>query len=433
MSLVAVAALLMATGAMGQNGAARNNRRAGGVSGAARFDDERFVGTIGQNNWEPANAAAPNSSWVYQLVSNQAYDTIDFRASSDGGVTWSRASHVCNDPQDPVYWQYDPQIQVTQEGGVYVVCLDTFDQPGIVFTKSQDHGATWSEPLVLRGDLVYTDKPVLVASPTGRDIYIAFNDFFVLYEVTSHDYGESFSAPVAMTTEHLWYYTYEGAIAPDGTVYFGVSGEGHGPGNPDEENGPAKVGVSYSKDRGMTWNTVFLDKSQEGAPCEGTNCYPDFFTAQTAIAVDKAGHAVLAYTRNDYRRGPNSLYVRTSDDSVHWSAPILLNALGNNTSPQLAIGPRVGDFRIVWQDSRNGNDLWNTWYARSSDGGQTWSPDVRLSNAGGGAPYKHQAGYAFPYGDYLSLSVNKAGENFIIWGEGTGIYTGGGSWFTRGH
>jgi hypothetical protein len=430
--IVTLAVALVAMAAMGQNGASQDSLRAGGVAGPAHFEDERFVGTIAQNNWEPANAADPNSSWVYQLVSNQAFDTIDFRASSDGGRTWAQESHVCEDAQHPVYWQYDPQIQVTQQGIVYVVCLDTFNHPGIVFTKSQDHGATWSKPVMLRGDLVYTDKPVLVTSPSGRDIYIAFNDFFVLYEVTSHDYGTTFSAPVAMTTDHLWFYSYEGTIAPDGTAYFGISGEGHGPGNPDEQAGPAKVGVSYSKDRGRTWSTIYLEKSQEGARCDGPNCYTDFFTAQTAIAVDRSGHIVLAYTQNGYRRGPNSLYVRTSDDSVHWGPPILVNALGNNTCPQLATGPGPGDFRLVWQDSRNGDDFWNTWYARSTDGGRSWSPDARLSNVGGGASYKSPAGYKFPYGDYLSLSVNRTGENFIIWGEGTGIYTGGGSWFTHG-
>jgi hypothetical protein len=60
---------------------------------------------------------------------------------------------------------------------------------------------------------------------------------------------------------------------------------------------------------------------------------------------------------------------------------------------------------------------------------------VRLSNLGSGAPYKSAAGYTFPFGDYLGLSVASNGTNFVIWGEGNAIYTGGGtggSWWTRG-
>jgi hypothetical protein len=60
---------------------------------------------------------------------------------------------------------------------------------------------------------------------------------------------------------------------------------------------------------------------------------------------------------------------------------------------------------------------------------------LRLSNLGSGAPYKTSAGYTFPFGDYGGLAVDSAGTNFAIWGEGDGIYTGGGtggSWWVRG-
>ena len=55
---------------------------------------------------------------------------------------------------------------------------------------------------------------------------------------------------------------------------------------------------------------------------------------------------------------------------------------------------------------------------------------LRLSNATGGAAYKTAAGYAFPYVDYFGLAVDAFGNNHVVWGEGTGIITGGGSWYT---
>ena len=38
---------------------------------------------------------------------------------------------------------------------------------------------------------------------------------------------------------------------------------------------------------------------------------------------------VFAYTFTDGPNGPKSLYVRTSDDGVHWSANDLVNAQGD--------------------------------------------------------------------------------------------------------
>jgi hypothetical protein len=111
---------------------------------------------------------------------------------------------------------------------------------------------------------------------------------------------------------------------------------------------------------------------------------------------------------------------------------VVINALGNNTSPELGTGSTPGDFRIVWQDNRNGTTAWNTWYARSTNGGFTWSSAVRLSNLGSGTSYKSSLGYQFPFGDYLGLSVNSIGVNFVIWGEGANVYADGGTWYTRG-
>jgi len=105
----------------------------------------------------------------------------------------------------------------------------------------------------------------------------------------------------------------------------------------------------------------------------------------------------------------------------------------NNGFPALVAGSTAGDFRLVFQDDRNGStNAWNTWYRKTSNGGATWTAALRISDLGSGAPYKTASGYNFPYGDYLELAVDSAGQNHIIWGEGLS-YTGpGGTWYTRG-
>ena len=100
---------------------------------------------------------------------------------------------------------------------------------------------------------------------------------------------------------------------------------------------------------------------------------------------------------------------------------------------RLPPGPNAGDFRVVWQENRNGDPRgWNADYRRSTDGGVTWIRIEKLSDRTTGAPYKNRAGYDFPYGDYLSLSVDGSGRNHVIWGEGASYDGPGGVWNTRG-
>src|SRR5262249_17750117 len=152
--------------------------------------------------------------------------------------------------------------------------------------------------------------------------------------------------------------------------------------------------------------------------------------------VDNAGKIMLAYTSGDVAGQPQKLYVRTSVNGVVWSARSEVSngsSAVNNAFPVLRAGPTAGDFRLAWQDDRNGLTIaWNTWYLRTTDGGNTWSAAVRISDLGSGAPYKNAGGYIFPYGDYLDMTIDSTGRNHFIWGEGDS-YTGpGGTWYTRG-
>ena len=141
---------------------------------------------------------------------------------------------------------------------------------------------------------------------------------------------------------------------------------------------------------------------------------------------------VFAYTFSRVTNGPKSLYVKTSDDGVHWSRKVLVNGSGDSSVPQIAVGPSAGTFHLVWQDDRTGK--FNTWYARSTDGGETWGTAIRLSNLRSGAPYKSAAGYSFTDGDYFGIAVGSTGVVHAIWGEadGSSLYCCGDVWYTKG-
>jgi hypothetical protein len=163
------------------------------------------------------------------------------------------------------------------------------------------------------------------------------------------------------------------------------------------------------------------------------SCPGDFLGAQASLDVDSAGKILLAYAANNAAGANKSLYVRTSTDGVAWSArtDVGQNA-GDNGFPSVEAGTSAGDFRVAWQDNRNGASAYNTWYTKTTNGGSTWSTAIRLSDLGSGAPYKTANGYAFPFGDYLDIAVTSTGTNIVIWGEGPNYVGPGGTWSTRG-
>ncbi|HEY4433696.1 MAG TPA: sialidase family protein [Candidatus Cybelea sp.] len=397
---------------------------AAGRAGAA-FTSERLWGAPGETRWEPVVAADPHAPWVYQMSTGQRPNYLLFRASSDGGRTWGAQRHLCHRGVR-VPFQYDPQMAVTGGGTIDVVCLDGF-RPGAVFARSRDHGASWSKAIRLDGKLSYSDKPTLAISPDGRDVYVAYNSYYRLFVSVSHDYGVTWAAPVRATAYRRWYYSLSGAVGRDGAVWFAVDGE-----TGRDETGDGHVSLVRSTDGGLTWTEIPFVVSHEGAKCNRRNCYPDFYTAQDAVAADGRGNLVFVFAKNSRTQGPNALYVsRSNDDGATWSDSALVSNAGNAMSPALAAAPD-GSFRLVWQDDRNGDSSWNTWYSHSDDAGRTWSKAMRLSDRKSGAGYKHAGGYNFPFGDYLGLAVDGDGVNHVVWGEGSAIYVPGGTWWARG-
>lgn len=397
-----------------------------------RFDAERAWS--GHDDWEPAVAADPGSSNVYQMTTRYGSPcagcpdpVLVFRKSTDGGATWGPDQYFVPSKRA----QNDPQLAVARDGTIYTAFLTGY-RPGVMFSKSRDQGRTFTKPVRVTGKHGprWSDKPALVVSPDGQHVYVAFNasDSYV---VASHDHGESFAPPVQTSDDGRYWFHYQGAIAPDGTVYFVAVDYSQ------DYRGHQNIQVIRSTDRGRTWTTTRIDTAAEPVGCAwAEGCYFGFFGASASLAVDSAGTLMVGYTAGNIDGAPPRLHVRTSKDGVTWSQPEQIGAADVGVIhgfPVLAAGPAPGDFHITWMDDRNGTtSLWNTWYRHTTDGGQSWSQPVRLSDQAGSAPYKHPQGYAFTYGDYYEMDVDTDGTVHVIWGAGAS-YTGpGGIWYTRG-
>ena len=396
-----------------------------------------------KNDWEPNIAADPSSAWLYQMTTQYGGPSVCrphmdhcilFRSSADRGRTWHK-SIVMNRRQCPpakacrrAAWQNDPVLAVSASGVIYAAWMNQWD---VVFAKSRDRGRTWTGFHDFRRALgaSFTDKPWIAMSRDGKDVYVAFNrsDSYIS---ASHDYGRKWSKPVRTNKGGRYWFAEAGAVAPDGHVYFAESAEHQ------NAKGTVRLAVISSANGGTSWTTTYVAGSQQQPPCPVKGCPNDFYGPQISLAIDRAGTILAAYVANTSPGAPMRLYAITSANGVSWSAPAALGARGTRVGadfPKAAAGPRPGDFRVAWEDDGNGAKAWNVWYRATVNLGASWSPAVRLSGLGSGAPYKTSAGFRFPYGDYFGMTVDSHGTSYLTWSEGNSYNGPGNTWWARDH
>ena len=387
----------------------------------------------GTDDWEPTVATDPAAPYVYVVTTRYGSPAcakkcpdpaLVIAVSNDGGATFSPDRYLCVCRGMP--GQNDPQVAVARDGTVYAAWLNDF-VPGVVFSRSTDHGRTWTAPKPLMGKLDFSDKPILAISPSGMDVYVAFNasDSYI---VSSHDHGTTFSAPVRTNADDRYWFADGGYVAPDGTVTFTEASY------TQTSTGPVFIHTIRSDDGGGSWKSTRIDAVAEQPDCTSAGCPPDFYGPSVGLGGTGSNRLVMTYNGAVNPKEPQRIFVRRSSDGGRtWSARTDLSlapASANGAFPA-AVGGGHGDVRVWYMDDRAGPGQWNVWFRRSDDDGRTWSAETRLSNAAGGAPYKSAAGFAHPYGDYGGIAITSAGATFAAWGEGISFAGPGGTWMSR--
>jgi hypothetical protein len=401
---------------------------------AAGWAGEEIVNRRG-NDWEPAVAADPNSPYVYVLHNRYGGKAacghcpdpaMILHVSSDGGQTWQHERYLCT--CRGVRGQFDPMIEVVPEtGDVIAVWMNGFH---IRFSRSTDHGATWSPDVSVQGHVNWGDKPNLAVSPDGQDVYVQFNGPTGgdIWAAVSHDGGQSWQQE-RVTRSDRYFYDYGGEVLPDGRVVFSqISFTYTGP--DDSVQGVQQIHLVSTDDGGSTWSVSTVDELHIGSPCTSRACYPDFYDSGPALAQDADGDLVMVYNGSSRNEGTQSIYARSSTDGGRtWSERVRVSEPRVNSAFPAAVGYANDDIRVWFADERTGR--WNTWYTRSTDLGATWSEPVRISDARSGTAYKNGKGYLEVYGDYGEIDVTNEGKTIAAWGEGTSYYGPGGVWFNR--
>ncbi|HKP02321.1 MAG TPA: hypothetical protein VJU77_03080 [Chthoniobacterales bacterium] len=148
---------------------------------------------------------------------------------------------------------------------------------------------------------------------------------------------------------------------------------------------------------------------------------PVGIVGQSFLAIDHSGgstnnniYMVASVTFGNTVHASDVMFAKSTDGGQTFSAPRRINT--NPANPNkwhwfgtMAVAPN-GRIDVVWLDSRNAaNDTDSQlFYSYSSDGGDTWSPDIAVSN-----PFNPFLGYPNQnkIGDYMTIVSDNGGGN----------------------
>jgi hypothetical protein len=126
------------------------------------------------------------------------------------------------------------------------------------------------------------------------------------------------------------------------------------------------------------------------------------------LAADPRGGFYLAYVERN--AGVSNVMLQRSSDGKTFSAPVRVNdepgdaTVRNENPPKVAVGPK-GQAYVCWANER-GRWKGNVRFARSTDGGKTFSPATNINSDAALEP----AGHAFQ-----SVAVDQAGRIHVTW------------------
>ena len=394
---------------------------------------------VGAKDWR----TGPKQVWYYR--------------SSDGGRTWVDG-HI-NDFPTELPNQSDPVLAFDASGTAYFSILgynqNDFTIGGLFVSKSTDKGVTWQKPVLVssNSNTIFNDKEWITTDQSNNPatkgyVYTTWTLFTTLSAnqergdiavSRSTDGGKTFSPRViANLPEQSSNQGSFPAIGPNGEVYVlyysGAEatqeeedkGEGHGQDAasfqamtaPAQTSGQKALYVARSTDGGQTFPQVKKAANVAFPPSPLPGSKFRMFVLPT-LAVDPHSGTVYA-TWNDYASGDTDvMLVKSTDGGKSWSEPLRVN--DDPTSPrhdQFFPTAKVGNdgaLSVLWLDRRDdpNNLKYAPYYARSTDGGSTFSRNAPVSRTLSDPSVGFEG---VIIGDYISIDLSPdGGTAYAVW------------------
>jgi hypothetical protein len=349
--------------------------------------------TIG---WRQFNSVASNfrqAGWGY---------------TSDSGTSWTFPGVLENN-----VFRSDPVLDSNDTGTFfYLSLLSTFFDN---MWRSLDHGVSWANIAPAKGG----DKQWFTidnTNSTGHGFqYQAWstsgNNYGGRQFTRSTDGGVTWLDPVNIPNFPAW-----GTLDVDTNGNLFIGGVNLGTGQVwCERSTNAKDGLAIPS---FDQNTAVNLGGNIGF---GYAINPDGLVGQVFLAVDRSGtsatnnvYMIASVVPTGFNTGSDVMFVRSTDGGHTFNAPRRINDDPINHSKwhwfgTLAVAPN-GRIDSVWLDTRNAanNTDSQLFYSYSTDGGDTWAPNVAVSNSFNpflGYPNQNKLG------DYLTIVSDNTGAN----------------------
>jgi hypothetical protein len=365
---------------------------------------------IGYNDSRGLNC--PGSG--YQIT-GWAYSLDRGRSFTDGGTLPGGTSH-----------SGDPWLATGPDGTIYYADLYG-GGIGVLRGTVTGSGVSWAGPTTFGGG-TGTDKESMTVDPTTGTIYVTYTRFsggqgIWLYKSTNG--GLSFTGPTPVSTAASLQGSVS-SIGPNGELYVTWS-----IGYPNETG----IGFARSFDGGQTFQVFtqiapVLHQAVSGMERDPHNPH---------IAVDRSGgphngNIYITYHSAHLGGGTNldSVIVRSTDGGMTWSAATRINDDGTAAQqwyPTVNVDT-AGFVHSFWYDRRvNSGNLTDIYYARSTDGGVSWEPNVRVTpQSFNMTTIGSSEGFSNTWGDYMNAEAQGKGALVAFAGGQNGDPD---SYFTR--
>jgi len=350
------------------------------------------------------------------------YRRIGVGYTFDGGQTWTDELVV---PYSPYGRQSDPVLWVDRDGVFYLSGLDLYwDQgpSGISVYKSTDGGITWSEPtwVVQEQYEYFEDKQWFAMDQTGStgdgNIYCVWDRFSSSHYYTgivcasSTDGGLTFSEPVEVSVYGPNYVQWPTVtVGPQSVVHVAWYDHRH----------PRRISIAKSYDYGISFEPEYSIATLDSAYSELNGEIMSFpFPAMMCdIYPESDYYGSLYVIYSDGEADWDIWCVSSTDDGESWSEKVRVNDDPqfngcDQFHPWLSID-NDGVIHVCFLDRRDdpGNMLYNLYYTRSTDGGQTWEVNHRISTVSSDPGHAGRAGLL---GEYIGISAWD-GEVQMVW------------------
>ena len=332
----------------------------------------------------PAAAASGSNVYVVWHESGPGGADIHFRRSTDAGITWGPDSKLTASGKS-----MHPSMAASGSS-VHVVWMDNRDGQTEIYTRrSTDAGATWGAETRLSALPFNSWVPSIAAS--GQNVYAAWVDLRDGNEEEyfrrsadsgatwgpetrlTHDGADSWAPSIAASadTVHVVWFDRRDAGVSHFDVEEKVDEALQLVGLPIEPAPPTDPSMYYLPPL-MRRMEEKVKKVQAAAPgWVRSGGDPDRLEAKLKE---------FERTMNWWTNGWEIYYKRSADGGATWGPDIrLTNAPSVSQRPSIAVSGI--NLHVVWFDERDGN--FEVYYKHSPDGGNSWRSDTRLTDAPG--------------------------------------------------